>query len=110
VADAIDQLCSDVEEEQESGSSLEEALGKVLPEVLDASKAIIFNGDGYSDEWKEEAEERGLLNLPTTMDALPLLSSPKNIALFEKHKVLNEREIVSRQEIWAAQYLTTINI
>jgi len=51
-----------------------------------------------------------LLNLPTTMDALPLLTDEKNITLFEKHKVLNKREIHSRQEIWVEQYLTTINI
>ena len=109
VADAIDQLCSKLEKEIES-SSLEEALGTVLRDTLGETKDIVFNGDGYSQDWEDEAEERGLLNLRTTMDALPKLTDDKNISLFEKHKVLNEREIHSRQEIWAEQYLTTINI
>ncbi|MDZ7714704.1 MAG: glutamine synthetase III [Balneolaceae bacterium] len=109
VADAIDQLCTKLEKEMES-SSLEEALGTVLRETLGETKDIVFNGDGYSQDWEDEAEKRGLLNLRTTMDALPKLTDEKNISLFEKHKVLNEREIHSRQEIWAEQYLTTINI
>ena len=110
VADAIGEMCTELEAKVESGDSLEEALRSVLTDTLGASKDIIFNGDGYSPEWEKEAEERGLLNLPTTMDALPLLTDEKNIELFEKHNVLNKREIHSRQEIWAGQYLTTINI
>lgn len=110
VAEAIGELCTELEEQIESGKSLEDALGRTLRDNLGETKDIIFNGDGYSDEWQKEAEKRGLLNLPTTMDALPKLTDEKNIKLFEKHNVLNEREIHSRQEIWAEQYLTTINI
>ncbi|HEX6981398.1 MAG TPA: glutamine synthetase III [Balneolaceae bacterium] len=110
VADAIDELCTKLEEKLESGESLEAALGVVLRDTLGESKDIIFNGDGYSKEWEKEAEKRGLLNLKTTMDALPALTDEKNIRLFEKHKVLNKREVHSRQEIWMEQYLTTINI
>ncbi|WP_372637990.1 glutamine synthetase III [Fodinibius sp.] len=110
VADALDEMCTQLETKVEDNDSFEKALASVLSETLNASKDIIFNGDGYSDAWSEEAEKRGLLNLPTTMDALPLLSDDKNIELFEKHKVLNKREIYSRQEIWTEQYLTTINI
>jgi glutamine synthetase len=110
VAEAIDELCTDLNEEMKTNDSLENALGKVLQNTLGDSKDIIFNGDGYSNDWTEEAEKRGLLNLPNTMDALPKFTDQKNIDLFEKHKVLNEREIHSRQDIWAAQYLTTINI
>ncbi|HET6527230.1 MAG TPA: hypothetical protein VFG39_00620, partial [Balneolaceae bacterium] len=110
VADAIDELCTQLEEKLEAGESFETALGVVLRDTLRESKDIIFNGDGYSQEWEEEAEKRGLLNLKTTMDALPVLTNDKNIRLFEKHKVLNRREIQSRQEIWMKQYLTTINI
>lgn len=109
VADAIDTLCTKLESEMED-SSLEKALGSVLRDTFEETKDIVFNGDGYSDEWRDEAEERGLLNLRTTMDALPKLTDQKNIDLFEKHGVLNEREIYSRQEIWAEQYLTNINI
>ncbi len=110
VADAIDQLCTTLEREIDKKGSLEVALADVLSNALGECEDIIFNGDGYSDDWQKEAEKRGLLNLRTTMDALPKLTDEKNIRLFEKHKVLNEREIHSRQEIWAEQYLTTINI
>lgn len=110
VADAIDNMCTELETKVEEGESIEKALGTVLRDTLSDSKDIVFNGDGYSKEWEKEAEERGLYNLRTTMDALPKLSDQKNIDLFEKHDVLNEREIHSRQEIWAEQYLTTINI
>lgn len=110
VAQAIDQLCTELEDQKESGKSLEEALGTTLRKNLGETEDVVFNGDGYSEAWQKEAEKRGLLNLPTTMDALPKLTDEKNIKLFEKYNVLNEREIRSRQEIWAEQYLTTINI
>ncbi|MDX1585591.1 MAG: glutamine synthetase III [Balneolaceae bacterium] len=110
VADAIDKLCTTLEKEMKDSDSLEAALGTVLKDSLSESHDIIFNGDGYSADWEKEAEKRGLLNLRTTMDALPKLTDKKNIELFEKHRVLNDREIHSRQEIWAEQYLTTINI
>jgi glutamine synthetase len=110
VAEAIDELCTELETEVDDGVSFEDALGSVIRDSLSESKDIVFNGDGYSKEWEEEAEERGLLNLHTTMDALPKLTDEKNINLFEKHNVLNKREIHSRQEIWAEQYLTTLNI
>lgn len=110
VADAISKLCTTLEDEMKNSDSFEAALGKVLKDTLTETKDIVFNGDGYSDDWQKEAEKRGLLNLRTTMDALPKLTEEKNIKLFEDHQVLNEREIHSRQEIWAEQYLTTINI
>ncbi len=110
VADAIDELCTELEAKVEGGESLEEALGFVIRNALTESKDIVFNGDGYSKDWEKEAEKRGLLNLRTTMDAIPKLTDEKNIQLFEKHNVLNKREIHSRQEIWAEQYLTTLNI
>jgi len=109
VADALDRLCNKLEQGVKE-RSLEEALARVLRDSFGESRDIVFNGDGYSVDWKDEAKKRGLLNLRTTMDALPALSDAKNVDLFEKHKVLNEREIHSRQEIWAEQYLTTINI
>jgi glutamine synthetase len=110
VAEAIDELCTDLEDKVDDGESFENALGSVIRTSLKESNDIVFNGDGYSEEWEEEAEDRGLLNLHTTMDALPKLTDEKNIDLFEKHNVLNKREIHSRQEIWAEQYLTTLNI
>ena len=65
---------------------------------------IIFNGDGYADEWIKAAEKRGLLNLPTTADTLPHYLDPKNIALFERHKIFTESELRSRYEILIENY------
>lgn len=110
VADAVGKLCDQLEKDMREKEDLEGAVGEVVRNALDESKDVIFNGDGYSDEWEAEAEQRGLLNLPTTIDALPELTSDKNLELFEKHDVLSEREVYSRQEIWAAQYLTNLNI
>ncbi|RMD68855.1 MAG: glutamine synthetase type III, partial [Bacteroidetes bacterium] len=74
------------------------------------SYKVVFNGDGYSDEWKEEAARRGLLNLPSTLDALRMMPSEKNKELFARLKVLNEREFEARYEIFLEQYYKTINI
>lgn len=109
VAEAIDELAQKLKKEMANGS-LEKALEVVLRETLKECKPIIFNGDGYSDEWHKEAEERGLLNLRTTADALPHLVDEKNLALFSTYKVMNEKEVESRMEIWAEQYITTRTI
>ena len=71
---------------------------------------VIFNGNGYSDEWAEEAARRGLPNLKTTPDALPALVEPTNVALFEKYGVLSERELHSRYVAKCEQYAKLINI
>ncbi len=109
VAEAIDNYCTKLEAALEE-KDFESALKDVLVDSMKEARNIIFNGDGYSDEWQEEAAERGLLNLKTTPDALPHLASEKNIKLFEKYKVLNEAEVHSRLEIWAEQYVTNITI
>ena len=109
VAEAIDTYCTKLEAALEE-KDFEHALKDVLVESMTEARNIIFNGDGYSDEWQEEAAERGLLNLKTTPDALPHLANEKNIRLFEKYKVLNEAEVHSRLEIWAEQYVTNITI
>ena len=109
VAEAIDTYCTKLESALKE-KDFEHALKDVLVESMTEARNIIFNGDGYSDEWQEEAAERGLLNLKTTPDALPHLANEKNIRLFEKYKVLNEAEVHSRLEIWAEQYVTNITI
>jgi glutamine synthetase len=105
VSEAIDDLTDQLKSELKK-SKLEKALAKVLKKNLKDCYPVIFNGDGYSDAWQKEAAERGLLNLKTTMDALPLLTQKKNVDLFKKYKVLNKREVHSRLEIWVEQYLT----
>ncbi|MEX2601541.1 MAG: glutamine synthetase III [Balneolaceae bacterium] len=109
VAEAIDELCDNLEKTIDQ-DGLEKSLAKALRDSLGDSKDIIFAGDGYSDDWQKEAAKRGLLNLRSTADALPLLTDKKNVELFEKYNVLSEAEVHSRQEIWAEQYVTTLNI
>ena len=75
-----------------------------------STKRIIFNGDGYADAWKLEAEKRGLTNLRTTVDALPHYSDPKNLKLFADHKIYNEVEVHSREDIILETYSKTIHI
>src|SRR6056297_180932 len=109
VTEAIDNLCTELESQLEN-DDLEESLRVVLRKSFEDSEKIIFNGDGYSDDWQKEAEKRGLLNLKSTADALPHLTKEKNINLFEKYNVMTGREIHSRLEIWAEQYVTNLNI
>lgn len=109
VAEAIDDLCTSLEKTVEK-DGLEKALAQVLRDSFSESKDIVFNGDGYAEEWQVEGEKRGLLNLKTTADALPYLVNKKNIDLFEKYNVLSEREVHSRLEIFVEQYITNITI
>ncbi len=110
VAQAIDELRTKLEAAMEDEPDLPRALRTVLAEVVPDVRRIIFNGDGYSEAWEEEAARRGLLNLPTTLDALPYLVNDKNAELFESYGVLSRRELESRYEISLAQYFHTINI
>lgn len=110
VAESIDEMCTTLDAELEKGTAFEDALRTLLAREVKASKRIVFNGDGYSDEWHQEAERRGLLNLPSTLDALPYLASEKNAAVFEKYGVLSHREVESRHEIALDQYFKTVNI
>jgi glutamine synthetase len=82
----------------------------VLSEVIANHGAVIFNGNGYSDEWQIEAEQRGLKNLRTTVDALPELISDEALELFETYKVFSHREMHSRYEIGLEHYLLTVNV
>jgi glutamine synthetase len=109
-AAAIDEMTDALEAALNEGVDFEAALAKVLKDTLKAASSVIFNGDGYSDDWQKQAKKRGLLNLKTTMESLPYLSSKKNIDLFEKYHVLSEREVESRKEIMLEQYFKTINI
>ncbi|MCH8567192.1 MAG: glutamine synthetase III [Balneolales bacterium] len=109
MAEALDEL-SDQLEAKLKDHDFETALLSVLSESSKESAPILFNGDGYSDNWQEEAASRGLLNLKTTMDALPMLNSEKNAALFGKYKVLSKAELDSRFEILVDQYFKGINI
>ncbi|HET6229326.1 MAG TPA: glutamine synthetase III [Longimicrobiaceae bacterium] len=110
VAESVDEMCTQLEAEIAAGKSFEDALEALLTAEIRRVKRIVFNGDGYSDEWHAEAEKRGLLNLRSTLDALPNLVNDKNLALFEKYGVLSHREMESRHEVALDQYFKTVNI
>ena len=94
----------------ENADDFKSEISMIIKDVMDNHKRIIFNGDGYSNEWEKEAEKRGLLNLRSTVDALPLLKSEKNVALFERHKVFSRTEINSRVDIILENYCKIIHI
>ena len=91
--------------------NFEEELHTLIKETIQKHKRIIFNGNGYDDAWIREAtEKRGLLNLRTTPDALPLLLAKKNVDMLTRHKVFSKAEIESRYEITLENYCKTVNI
>ncbi len=94
----------------EKADNFEYALHNLIRDTIKNHKRIIFNGDGYNDSWVIEAERRGLLNLKTTPDALAHMMDEKNVALFEKHKVLTYTELNARHEVRLENYCKVINI
>ncbi len=110
VAEAIDYLSEELEDALNAGKSVEEALPPIIQKSYAANSRVVFDGDGYSQEWHEEAAKRGLLNLPSTPDALPYLIDDETVTLFSNYGVLNERELHSRYEVSLEQYVTKLNI
>jgi glutamine synthetase len=94
----------------ENAKDFTSELKQVIISSLKKHGRIIFNGNNYSREWIEEAERRGLLNLKTTVDALPAYTKRSNIDLFIKHNIYNEKEVHSRFEIYTESYCKTLNI
>ncbi|MBR2263296.1 MAG: glutamine synthetase III [Firmicutes bacterium] len=94
----------------EAAEDFQTALHQLIVDTVKAHKRIIFNGNGYAPEWVEEAKARGLLNLPTTVDALPYFINEKNIQLFTKHKIYTSEELHSRYEIYLDTYTRTVEI
>ncbi len=111
VAESLD-FCATQLEEATGGDSakLHEAVQALLTEIINEAEPVIFNGDGYSEEWHQEAAQRGLLNLKTAADALPVLGAPEVAELFSKYNVLSERELESRLETYLEQYCMTIQV
>ena len=108
VAEALDQICAKLE--GVAPKDLEEEAMKLVKELLKKHRRIIFNGNGYTDEWVAEAEKRGLYNLKSLPEAMPQIKAKKNKELFEKHHVFTEIEIDSRYEIYLENYSKTIRI
>jgi glutamine synthetase len=110
VAEAIDALADELETALGGGTDLEQAVRPILKRSYAENKQIVFGGDNYSEAWHSEAEQRGLLNLTATPDALPYLISADTVKLFEHYGVFSERELESRHEVTAEQYVTKLNI
>jgi glutamine synthetase len=110
VTESLDHIATELEKAMQSGKALKVAVAELLPKVIKENKRIIFNGNGYSKEWEKEAGKRGLLNLKNTVDALPQLVTKEAMALFEKYKILNERELHARYEIMVETYNKTVNV
>jgi len=91
-------------------ADMETAVYKLLKTTIKQHKRIIFNGNGYADEWVEEAKQRGLYNLTSTPEALPEFTSDKNVALFDKHSIFTKQEVFSRYEILMENYTKTLHI
>jgi glutamine synthetase len=89
-------------------TKLNAAVQTVIQEIMKEHDAVVFNGDGYSEEWHVEAAKRGLPNLKTTPDALPVISSPEVVKLFTTYGIFSEAELKSREEIYLEQYVKTI--
>ena len=106
----VAEVLSSFADELEKAEDFDSALKALLVKTIKEHKRIIFNGNGYSDEWLVEAERRGLPNLVSTVDALPRYTHPKYIALFEKFKIYTAAEINSRTEILLENYIKVINI
>lgn len=94
----------------EKGTDFAKDVLSLIKKTLKEHKRIVFNGNNYSDEWIEEAEKRGLLNLKSTADCLPYFIHPKNVELFTSHHIFTEKEMHSRFEILLDSYCKTINI
>ena len=110
VAESLDALATELEAKLAKGETLEAAVAALLRKTIKAHKRIIFNGNGYSNDWQKEAAKRGLLNLKNTVDALPEIVKPGVVKAFEKFKVLTEAELHARFEINLETYCKTINI
>ena len=106
VADVLDQFA----DELEKADNFQDALDDLIKRAIKENQNIIFNGNGYSDEWPVEAEKRGLLNLKSTPEAVPAFLAQKNVDVFSKYGVYTETELQSRVEILLDEYCKTLNI
>ena len=97
-------------DELESAKDLEKAIAKLIKKAFAAHRRILFDGNGYSDEWEKEAAKRGLLNLKTSVDAYKVFMDPKNVSLFSSLGVMSETEMRSREEIYFENYAKIVNI
>ena len=106
MAEELEQFADELEASRDFQADLEKLIRRVFTE----HQRIIFNGNGYDEAWLEEAGKRGLSNLTSTADALPMYTAPKNVDLFVKHGIYTKEEIEARAEIHIENYSTVICI
>jgi glutamine synthetase len=110
VTDSLDYVATELEKGLKEGKKLPVAVKSLLTKLIRENKRIIFNGNGYSEEWQKEAAKRGLLNHRTSVDAYAEGVKPDVIKAFEKYGVLNEREVTARHDVAVEQDNKTVNI
>ncbi|CAN7534893.1 glutamine synthetase III family protein [Mycolicibacterium frederiksbergense] len=110
MADSLDYMATELEKAVEGGTEFDAAVQTLLTDIITEHGAVVFNGDGYSENWQIEAAERGLPNLKTTLDAIPELIKPEAIEVFEKYGVFSERELESRVEVRYEMYALTVAV
>jgi len=110
VAESLDYVATKLEAAVKGGKDFHKACQELVADIIKHHKRVVFNGDNYSEAWHAEAEKRGLPNFKNTVDALPAFIAKDSIELFTKYKVLSEREIHSRNEIFLEAYKKTVNI
>ncbi|MDR1903420.1 MAG: glutamine synthetase III [Treponema sp.] len=107
---AVAQVLMEFADKLEKASNKNEAIQAIIKESYSKHRGVIFNGNGYTDEWVREAERRGLPNVKNAVDALSVLTTSETISLFETHKILTKEEVESRYHIYLEKYSKQINI
>jgi glutamine synthetase len=110
MAESLDYVATTLETATAKGEELNKGVGKLLTKIIKEHKRIIFNGNNYAPEWEKEAGKRKLLNLKNTVDALPQLTTKEVTSLLDKYKILNEREVHARYEVFLENYNKTVNV
>src|SRR4051812_16922956 len=110
VAESLDYIATKLEADVKGGKDLTKAIQELLPGIVKENKRVVFNGNGYSEEWHAEAEKRGLANLKHTVEVLPVITRKDSVELFTKYKVYTEKELESRFNILSEAYVKTLDI
>ena len=110
VAESMDFMSAEIQAKLDGGAKLEDAVDQIVKATLTKHKRVIFNGDGYSQEWQDEAAKRGLYNLKTTPEATATMMDDDVVALFEKYNVLTQGELESRYNIKLEAYILSLEI
>ena len=110
MAEALDYVATQLEGLVKGKKTIDGAVKELLPRMIKEHKRIIFNGNNYADEWRKEAAKRGLLNLTNTVDALPEMIKSPVVKIFERYKVMNDRELHARYDVAVEQYIKTLNV